>query len=128
MSRARSRNLSPKPAMIAGMTLLAALLTMSAAQAEPDGAGNGNGDRGGRRGPPPEAFDACTALIEGDSCAFVNRCEIEVTGTCATARNDELVCRPADRGSHGHGKGHGGSRDQQDRQPESQPDSDNDDI
>ena len=109
MSRARSKTASPKAAKMAGIallaTLLATLLTLGAAYAERDDSSGGNGERGGRRGPPPEAFGACAALVEGDSCSFLNRCEKEVTGTCVTARNDELICRPADRGPHGHGGG-----------------------
>jgi hypothetical protein len=95
---------------MAAITLLAAVLAVGAAQAEGDSSATGNGERGGRRGPPPEAFDACVALVEGDSCSFASRCDKEVTGTCVKARNDELVCRPADRGRHGHGK----ARDEQD--------------
>ena len=104
MSRTRPQKVSPNKASLAAITLLAAVLAVGAAQAEGDNSATGNGEHGGRRGPPPEAFDACVALIEGDSCSFVSRCDKEVTGTCVTARNDELVCRPADRGRHGHGK------------------------
>lgn len=48
-----------------------------------------------RRGPPPEAVDACKGKKEGDSCEFEGR-RGQVTGTCQT-RRDRLVCRPEKR-------------------------------
>ena len=86
---------------------IAALLMAGATQAENDT--SGSSERGQRRGPPAEAIDACAALVEGDACSFTGRCDQEVSGSCATGRMDELVCKPADRdrGAHRHGHDRG---------------------
>jgi hypothetical protein len=55
----------------------------------------------GHRGPPPESFAACTALIEGDSCTFTGRRDDELTGTCRLPQDDELACVPAQHGKRG---------------------------
>lgn len=70
---------------------LAAGLSLSATAAE-------NSEREGRRGPPPEAIDACTALVEGDACSFTGR-RSDVQGSCIVRpRNEEaLICAPTDR-------------------------------
>lgn len=52
--------------------------------------------RGDRRGPPPEAFEACEDLEDGDVCT-VDTPEGTVEGTCGTGRSEELHCIPSDR-------------------------------
>ncbi len=46
-----------------------------------------------RRGPPPQAVDACADLAVDDTCSFEHRGQ-EVEGTCAVGRRDELACKP----------------------------------
>lgn len=66
-------------------------LSSQAANAEP-------GERDGRRGPPQEAFDACTGMVEGDACGFSGH-RGDVEGSCIVPPRGEesLVCAPADR-------------------------------
>lgn len=58
--------------------------------------------RRGRRGPPPEAIEACEALEEGASCTVVTRRRGELTGTC-DVRRELLVCVPEGFGRRGRG-------------------------
>lgn len=53
-------------------------------------------ERGQRRGPPPEALEACATLSEGASCGFSGH-RGEVNGTCIVPRNqtEVLACAPA---------------------------------
>ena len=61
------------------------------AQAQPPG-----GSDRGRRGPPPEAFEACSAASEGETCT-VETPHGTLQGTCRQARGqDGLVCVPDD--------------------------------
>lgn len=53
----------------------------------------------GRRGPPKEAFDACSGKQQDDSCSFTTP-RGEMTGTCFQPPHKEgakLACRPAKR-------------------------------
>ena len=52
-------------------------------------------ERGGeRRGPPPEAFEACVGATVGDTCV-VETPHGTLEGTCRQARrSDDLVCVP----------------------------------
>ena len=50
--------------------------------------------RGERRGPPPEALEACTAAVEGDACSFTGRRGEDLQGMCAVTREESLACRP----------------------------------
>ncbi|MBL7004175.1 MAG: hypothetical protein ISR69_09140 [Gammaproteobacteria bacterium] len=53
------------------------------------------GSGGGRGGPPPEAFEACANLSEGNSCSFTGRRDEEVSGICAIPpREESLICAP----------------------------------
>ena len=54
------------------------------------------GDRPPRRGPPPEAYEACADASEGDSCAVQTPRGDTMEGTCVADRRDadRLVCRP----------------------------------
>ncbi len=64
-------------------------LLSAAAAAEPE-------ERPERRGPPPEAMEACGDLAEGDSCSFTGRRGESLTGSCFAPPRDEavLACRP----------------------------------
>ena len=59
-------------------------------------------DRGERRGPPPEAFEACANLVQGDSCT-VETPRGQLSGSCEMPRGEELVCVP-----EGHERGRRG--------------------
>lgn len=67
----------------------------------------GEGERGGRRGPPPEALQACAEASQGQACSFAGRQGEAVTGTCEIPRGDELVCFP-EGGPPNHGRLGGG--------------------
>jgi len=49
---------------------------------------------GPRRGPPPEAIQACAELEQGDACSVTFE-ERSVEGTCEETREGELACRPS---------------------------------
>lgn len=52
------------------------------------------GNRGGHRGPPPEAIEACSGKSENDSCSFSGH-RGTVEGTCITPPQEEsLACAP----------------------------------
>lgn len=55
----------------------------------------GKGQKQDRRGPPPEAFEACATLSENDSCS-VTTPRGELNGMCVIAKGQEqgLVCQP----------------------------------
>ena len=71
--------------------------------------GSEDGRRGrGRRGPPPEATQACSGLEEGASCSF-DGFRGNVEGTCTNhPRVDGLTCMPEGRFGKGRGRGHRG--------------------
>jgi hypothetical protein len=55
-----------------------------------------NGQQRERRGPPPEAFEACSGASEGQECV-VDTPHGTLEGTCQQARDlDGLVCVPND--------------------------------
>ena len=49
-----------------------------------------------RRGPPPEAYEACADLATGDSCEMTGRRGDTLQGACIVPKEDEdsLVCAP----------------------------------
>ncbi len=66
------------------VTIGTCLLLAAVASAQPSG----------RRGPPPEAFEACESKSDGDACGFSGR-RGEVSGQCRTPPNtQDLVCVP----------------------------------
>ncbi len=73
------------------VTFLTSAVSIPLANANP-------GERGGRRGPPQEAFDACVSKAEGDVCTFSGH-RGDVEGTCMSPPQGEgaLACAP-DRG------------------------------
>ena len=48
-----------------------------------------------RKGPPPQAIEACSGLNEGDACKFTGR-RGEASGICSIPPNDDstLACKP----------------------------------
>lgn len=71
--------------------IFAAYLSSTVANAEP------GQQSGARRGPPPQAFDACADQPEGADCRFTGH-RGDVTGSCIVPRQEghaeELVCAP----------------------------------
>lgn len=98
-------------------TLLAGLAVVSFSSvsiAQPQGGGEG---RGGGRGAPQEAIEACSNLSAGDACEFDGR-RGSVSGVCFTPSQDssELACKPS---NHDEMKGQGQDRDRdRDREPQ----------
>lgn len=86
-------------AAIAIISLIAVPVFAQSDSSEGREYGEGRGPRG-RRGPPPEAIDACASSASGDSCAFEGRYGF-VEGTCKPGLRSEekLACVPADRPS-----------------------------
>jgi len=76
---------------IAMALFFAMSLSATFASAKPDD----NQDRE-RRGPPPEAFEACANLSEDAACSFQGR-RGDLEGICIIPRHDDeaLVCAPA---------------------------------
>ncbi len=65
------------------------------------------GQRGERRGPPPEAIEACASSTSDQACSFTSRRGDALSGTCIVRKGDEtqLVCKPEnapERGARGH--------------------------
>ena len=47
------------------------------------------------KGPPQEAFDACSDKAQGDSCEIITPEQETLTGTCRTPpREEKIVCVP----------------------------------
>lgn len=65
-----------------------------------------NQQSGKRRGPPPQAIEACADQTEGEACSFTGGRSEEVTGTCIVPRRGEesLVCAPEGGPPNGHGE------------------------
>lgn len=64
------------------------------------------GQRGERRGPPPEAIAACASSTSDQACSFTSRRGDELSGTCIVRKDDEtqLACKPEnapERGARG---------------------------
>ncbi len=86
------------------MCVVVALVTFSCGNVFGGQAGS-MGGRGGKHGPPPEAYAACEDKAIGDSAEFVSPRGDTVSGTCEQ-EGDRLVLRP----DHHGGKGGGGSQ------------------
>jgi len=89
---------------VSRISVLALLLT-SCASGPPDNAERG--ERGGKRGPPAEAIEACKDKVEGDACSFSGQRGDE-EGSCAAAprneapRNEDvLACMPSGQQARG---------------------------
>ncbi|MEQ9619802.1 MAG: hypothetical protein RIG61_11615 [Deltaproteobacteria bacterium] len=48
-------------------------------------------------GPPQELLDACTGMVEGDSCTVTVTGGREIQGACKTLRSGDLACMPQPR-------------------------------
>ncbi len=73
--------------LVSGLLLM---LTTSSTMAQPS-------DRDQRRGPPPEAIDACASAQSGDSCSFDGRRGEQLEGSCGVpeqAQEQSLICMP----------------------------------
>ncbi len=86
-------------ATLSGISL--AIILSSTATAMPEGGG-----KGGHRGPPPEAIEACSGQAENDSCSFTSPRGDEITGSCIIPPHNEaeLICAP-EGGPPPHGGG-----------------------
>ena len=75
---------------IACALALLTFITVDTANAQP------GGEDGKRRGPPPEAIEACADKSEGDSCGFSGRRGEDLDGICFVPPDDqgELACKP----------------------------------
>ena len=72
------------------LILVTALLTTVYAQST-----MAQGDqRGGRRGPPPEAINACSGKSAGAACSFNGRNDEQLRGTCFSPQDNDLACKP----------------------------------
>jgi len=73
---------------------------------EPGGPQGGGGPVA-RRGPPPEAVEACRDKKAGDECV-IQRGDWEMKGACSAPPEqqdgEQLACAPKDRGNPGAGK------------------------
>lgn len=61
-----------------------------------------NQESGKRRGPPPEAIEACASLSAGEACAFTGR-RGDLSGICFAPR-EELALACAPEGGRRHGR------------------------
>ena len=89
------------------LTLAAGVLSFSLfAYAQPP-----NGSQRDRRGPPPEAIEACAGASEGQECV-VETPHGTLEGTCRQMPDaDDLACVPNDhRGGPPRDEGNGGQR------------------
>ena len=79
--------------------LLATYLSSTIASAEPEQ------ESGKRRGPPPEAIEACADQAEGAACTFSGR-RGDVSGSCIVPPNGEeaLACAPEGGPPRHHGE------------------------
>ena len=68
--------------------------SMAPGQSQAQGQGGQAQGQGGRRGPPPEALQACASQAAGASCSFTSP-HGQVTGTCWAPEGRALACRPA---------------------------------
>ncbi|OYQ38893.1 hypothetical protein CHU94_15810 [Rhodoferax sp. TH121] len=94
-------------ATLGGLCLLgSALAQQNPPPKPPEGQGNGQG--GEHRGPPPDALAACTSLASGAACTMTTP-QGSMSGTCGAPEGKPLACRPA-RPPQGHGQGDSGNK------------------
>lgn len=75
------------------LSLVGMLALAQVAMAQPQDQEGQEGQGRGRRGPPPEAIEACQGYAETEACAF-EAPHGTVEGTCRTLRNNEVACVP----------------------------------
>lgn len=87
MSNQKTVNHSVR-ALLLGVCLISQVASQ-VASAQPGGGGE-------RRGPPPQAYEACADLAAGDSCAITGRQGETLQGSCVVPKEDDdtLVCAP----------------------------------
>lgn len=73
------------------LPLMVSLLLVGTAHAQSD---EENEPRRDRRGPPQEAVEACSTLVQGDPCSFEGRRGNAVEGSCEAPEDKPLACRP----------------------------------
>ncbi|WOJ97042.1 hypothetical protein R0137_00370 [Congregibacter brevis] len=78
--------------IIATSVIALAGISVNVAAQEDDSENRGQGKR---RGPPPEALEACANLSEGEACAFTGR-RGDMTGICFAPPKEDaaLACAP----------------------------------
>ncbi|MEM7358526.1 MAG: hypothetical protein AAF431_05495 [Pseudomonadota bacterium] len=104
-----------------GGLLLAIALILSI---NPAAAGDGGGyKKEGRRGPPPEAIEACAGLQAEAACEFITPRGHEISGTCFVPPREgaELACKPAHGKKH-RKEGHGAQSDKPADEPAAEQD------
>lgn len=81
---------------IIGICLTAGVMLVACGTYAQQNSGEQSGQqRGGRGGPPEEAFTACENLVVDDACS-VETPEGTLAGSCQLAPRDErMVCMPA---------------------------------
>ncbi len=96
-----TKRLTLSLALVAGVLSFGLLV-----QAQPP-----DGSDRGRRGPPPEAFEACSGASEGETCT-VDTPHGTLDGSCQQVPDaDELACVPKNhRGGPPRDDGSGGQR------------------
>ena len=75
-------------------TLILATTVCTTVFAQSVFAERGNGQNSGRRGPPPEAIEACGGQSEGASCSFTGRNAEQLSGVCFAPQDRDLACKP----------------------------------
>jgi tRNA A-37 threonylcarbamoyl transferase component Bud32 len=70
------------------------LLSLGAGAQGPDGDGPPSGQNGGRRGPPPQAYEACEGQAEEASCSFPTPNGSQ-SGSCLTMEDGRMSCIPS---------------------------------
>lgn len=66
------------------------------------GQGMSGSQNGQRRGPPPEAMQACQSSSDNASCSFQDREGNKKSGTCWRPSSEmPLACKPSDAPEHG---------------------------
>ena len=85
---------SPLAVVLIASLIAAPLFAQSEDQEVREG-GRGRAPRG-RRGPPPEAVEACDGKASGDACSFTGRRGENLEGVCGIGRGGgtQLACRP----------------------------------
>lgn len=73
------------------IALTASLLLIGTAYAQSD---DENNSRREHRGPPAEALEACSTLVQGDPCSFEGQRGDALEGTCEALDDKPLACRP----------------------------------
>jgi hypothetical protein len=85
-----------------GINVIAAASAIVGMFAVSCGASNGPAQRGERRGPPPEAVEACKGKSEGTAVEFTNHGGEKMKGTCRQS-GSQLAAMPDNPGGSNGG-------------------------